>query len=231
MRIATWNVNSLRSRIDRVEALPAAPRHRRARRAGDQGARGPAAADGAHRARVRRRVGRLRPVERRRDHLPRRDRGRRGRVPGHADVGRSAAAEARAIGATCGGVRVWSLYVPNGRKVDDPHYVYKLDWLARLRAAARSLTRRRRAHGRLEHRAAGRGRLRHGGFAKEHPRHPAGAGRVRRRSSRTGTSTSYVPSRRVPTSSPTGTTTGSATSATAACGSTSCSATRRWPPA
>jgi exodeoxyribonuclease-3 len=32
---------------------------------------------------------------------------------------------------------VWSLYVPNGRKVDDPHYHYKLDWLARLREAAR----------------------------------------------------------------------------------------------
>ena len=26
-----------------------------------------------------------------------------------------AAAEARALGATCNGVRVWSLYVPNGR--------------------------------------------------------------------------------------------------------------------
>ena len=47
-----------------------------------------------------------------------------------------AVAEARAIGASCGGVRIWSLYVPNGRKVDDPHYVYKLDWLARLREAA-----------------------------------------------------------------------------------------------
>jgi exodeoxyribonuclease-3 len=45
-------------------------------------------------------------------------------------------AEARAIGAVCGGVRLWSLYVPNGRKVDDPHYVYKLEWLARLREAA-----------------------------------------------------------------------------------------------
>lgn len=41
--------------------------------------------------------------------------------------------EARAIGATCGGVRVWSLYVPNGRTVEDPHYRYKLDWLAALR--------------------------------------------------------------------------------------------------
>ena len=40
--------------------------------------------------------------------------------------------EARALGATCGGVRVWSLYVPNGRTVEDPHYRYKLDWLAAL---------------------------------------------------------------------------------------------------
>lgn len=40
--------------------------------------------------------------------------------------------EARAIGATTGGVRVWSLYVPNGRALGDPHYAYKLDWLAAL---------------------------------------------------------------------------------------------------
>jgi len=40
--------------------------------------------------------------------------------------------EARAIGATTGGVRVWSLYVPNGRALGDPHYDYKLDWLAAL---------------------------------------------------------------------------------------------------
>lgn len=43
--------------------------------------------------------------------------------------------EARALGATCGGVRVWSVYVPNGRTPDDPHYAYKLDWLAALRTA------------------------------------------------------------------------------------------------
>ncbi|MDV3125691.1 exodeoxyribonuclease III [Mycobacterium sp. 21AC1] len=43
------------------------------------------------------------------------------------------ASEARALAATCGGVRVWSLYVPNGRTVDSPHYVYKLEWLAALR--------------------------------------------------------------------------------------------------
>jgi exodeoxyribonuclease-3 len=40
--------------------------------------------------------------------------------------------EARAIGATVNGVRVWSLYVPNGRELDNPHYPYKLEWLARL---------------------------------------------------------------------------------------------------
>ncbi|RZS62395.1 exodeoxyribonuclease III [Xylanimonas ulmi] len=44
--------------------------------------------------------------------------------------------EARALGATCGGVRVWSLYVPNGRGLDDPHYAYKLAWLEALRAQA-----------------------------------------------------------------------------------------------
>jgi exodeoxyribonuclease-3 len=43
------------------------------------------------------------------------------------------ATEARAIGATCGGVRVWSVYVPNGREPDNPHYAYKLEWLEALR--------------------------------------------------------------------------------------------------
>jgi len=44
--------------------------------------------------------------------------------------------EARAIGATVGGVKAWSLYVPNGRALDDPHYTYKLEWLAALREYA-----------------------------------------------------------------------------------------------
>lgn len=52
--------------------------------------------------------------------------------------GTDAAAEARALGATCAGVRVWSLYVPNGRTLDDPHYRYKLEWLAALRDTAAS---------------------------------------------------------------------------------------------
>ncbi|HEY7201546.1 MAG TPA: exodeoxyribonuclease III [Candidatus Dormibacteraeota bacterium] len=41
--------------------------------------------------------------------------------------------EARAVAATCGGVRVHSVYVPNGREPDSEHYRYKLAWLAALR--------------------------------------------------------------------------------------------------
>jgi exodeoxyribonuclease III len=44
--------------------------------------------------------------------------------------------EARAIGATVGGVRLWSLYVPHGRSPENPHYAYKLRWLEALRTAA-----------------------------------------------------------------------------------------------
>jgi exodeoxyribonuclease-3 len=45
------------------------------------------------------------------------------------------APEARAVAATCGGVRVWSVYVPNGREPGSDHYKYKLKWLAKLRDA------------------------------------------------------------------------------------------------
>jgi exodeoxyribonuclease-3 len=45
------------------------------------------------------------------------------------------AAEPRAVSATCGPVRVWSVYVPNGREVGHPHYDYKLRWFEALRAA------------------------------------------------------------------------------------------------
>ena len=138
MRIATWNVNSLRSRIDRVEAF--LDRHD---------------VD----------VLALQETKAREDQLPLMGLQARGydiavagvnqwngvalvsrvgledvtvgfdKMPGYGDP---LAAESRAIAATCGGVRIWSLYVPNGRKPDDPHYVYKLDWLARLRDAASS---------------------------------------------------------------------------------------------
>jgi len=43
------------------------------------------------------------------------------------------AAEARAVSAGCGGVRVHSVYVPNGRSVGSEHYIAKLEWLKELR--------------------------------------------------------------------------------------------------
>jgi exodeoxyribonuclease III len=39
----------------------------------------------------------------------------------------------RMLAATCGGIRVHSVYVPNGRSLDSEHYLHKLAWLARLR--------------------------------------------------------------------------------------------------
>ncbi len=138
MRIATWNVNSLRSRIDRVEAFVQrhdidvlALQETKAREdqlplMGLQALGYDIAVAGLNQwngVALLSRVG-LEDVE---VGFP--------DMPGWGDP---VAAESRAIGATCGGVRIWSLYVPNGRKPDDPHYVYKLDWLARLREAARS---------------------------------------------------------------------------------------------
>ena len=42
--------------------------------------------------------------------------------------------EARALAVTVDGVRLWSLYVPNGRELDHPHYHYKIEWLGALAA-------------------------------------------------------------------------------------------------
>jgi exodeoxyribonuclease-3 len=50
-------------------------------------------------------------------------------------IGAPPKVEARAVGATCGSLRIWSLYVPNGRSLDSPHYPYKLEWLSALHAA------------------------------------------------------------------------------------------------
>jgi len=135
VRIATWNVNSLRSRIDRVEAFlqrqdvdVLAIQETKAREEqlplmGLSSLGYEVAAVGYDQwngVALISRVG-IEDVRVGFDTMP----------------GWGEAAEARALGAVCGGVRVWSLYIPNGRKPDDPHYVYKLDWLARLREAAR----------------------------------------------------------------------------------------------
>ena len=144
MRIATWNVNSLRSRIDRVEALlerhdidVLALQETKAREdqlplMGLQSLGYEVAAAGYNQwngVAVISRVG-LEDVQVGFPGMPRWEE----------------VAEARALGVTCGaqdgggGVRVWSLYVPNGRKVEDPHYFYKLEWLARLRDVAAGWT-------------------------------------------------------------------------------------------
>ena len=137
MRIATWNVNSIRSRVDRVEAWlqrsdcdVLAIQETKARE--DQFPMDRLTALGyevAHQGlnqwngvAILSRVG-LTDVE--------------VGFPGMPSYGDPMASEARALGATCGGVRVWSLYVPNGRALGDPHLAYKLDWLERLRQAGR----------------------------------------------------------------------------------------------
>ncbi len=55
--------------------------------------------------------------------------------PGLADAPGFPHQEARAVAATCGGIRVLSIYAPNGRAPGSEHYQYKLAWLAALRDA------------------------------------------------------------------------------------------------
>jgi exodeoxyribonuclease III len=55
-------------------------------------------------------------------------------VAGLADAPGFPRPESRAVSATCGGIRVVSVYVPNGREPGSDHYEYKLAWLAALRA-------------------------------------------------------------------------------------------------
>jgi exodeoxyribonuclease III len=59
-------------------------------------------------------------------------------VPGVAGAPGFPLPEARAVSATCGGIRVTSVYVPNGRVPDSDHYRYKLEWLAALADQVRS---------------------------------------------------------------------------------------------
>jgi exodeoxyribonuclease-3 len=133
VRIATWNVNSIRSRIDRVEgwlqrsdidilsiqetkATDAQFPFDRFRALGYE-----VAHHGLNHwngVAILSRVG-LSDVE-----------------PSFAQApawGEPATVEARALTATCAGIRITSVYVPNGRRIDDPHMTYKLAWLAQLR--------------------------------------------------------------------------------------------------
>jgi len=60
---------------------------------------------------------------------------RTGAEPALVDIAPPPVVEARAVGATCGPLRLWSVYVPNGRTPASAHYAYKLEWLAALRDA------------------------------------------------------------------------------------------------
>lgn len=54
-------------------------------------------------------------------------------MPGFSkDPAKEPAPEARALSVTVEGIRLCSVYVPNGRGIDDPHFAYKLDWLGAL---------------------------------------------------------------------------------------------------
>ncbi|MGE0299042.1 exodeoxyribonuclease III [Pseudonocardia sp.] len=136
MRVATWNVNSALSRLPRLlpwldERRPDIVCLQETKLADEAFAAtfaGPLAERGYEVAHVGEgrwngvallsRVG-LADVER--------------TLPGAPEFG--GVLEARAVTATCGGVRVTSVYVPNGRTPGDPHFAYKLEWLAALRAA------------------------------------------------------------------------------------------------
>jgi exodeoxyribonuclease-3 len=54
-------------------------------------------------------------------------------IAGFSDEHEDERTEARLLWATCGGVRVGTVYVPNGRQVGSVHYEEKLAWLDRLR--------------------------------------------------------------------------------------------------
>jgi exodeoxyribonuclease-3 len=130
VRLATWNVNSLKARLERVEDWLATvepdvmclQETKMADTAFPAMVLGALGYEAAHHGEGRwngvavlSRVG-LDDVE--------------AGFGGPADLD----AEARAVTATCSGVRVTSVYVPNGRSLDDDHYRYKLSWLDELGA-------------------------------------------------------------------------------------------------
>lgn len=150
MRLATWNVNSIRTRVDRVlaflerESIDALAMQEIKCRP-DQFPREPFEAAGYELAvhglnqwngvAIASRVG----IDDVVTSFP-------GQPTWAAKEGAEPVVEARALGATIGTradaagphgsarpVRLWSLYVPNGRELTHPHYRYKLDWLHVLR--------------------------------------------------------------------------------------------------
>ena len=141
--------------------------------------------------------------------------------------------DARLLTATCGGVQCTSMYVPNGRAVDTEFYERKLvwlgalrDWLAAKNTSGRSADHRRR----LQRRARGPRRLGPEGVRRRDPRHRTGArgGAGVVRLGDAGRLPARV-SRRTTGSTPTGTTAPATSTNTAACASTSRSRRSRSP--
>jgi exodeoxyribonuclease-3 len=139
MRIATWNVNSLRARADRVveflersdvdvllmQEIKCKPEQ--APLARFEAAGYEVAAHGLNQwngVAIASRVG-LASIET-----------SFALQPAFGKPGADALVEARAIGAVCGGFDVWSVYVPNGRGLEDPHYAYKRRFLQALADAS-----------------------------------------------------------------------------------------------
>ncbi|MDP9220197.1 MAG: exodeoxyribonuclease III [Actinomycetota bacterium] len=135
MRVATWNVNSVASRLPRLldwlgttapdvvclqetkcaaDAFPSDE-------VGDLGYETLAHGDGRwNGVAILSRVGIKDPVL---------------GLPGDPGYPTAEVLEARAVAATCGPLRVWSVYVPNGREPGHDHYTYKLQWLSALHDA------------------------------------------------------------------------------------------------
>jgi len=143
MRIATWNVNSIRTRVDRtveflqresvdvllMQEIKCKPEQFPRQPFEDAGyelaVHGLNQWNGVA-------IASLSPIEDVETSFP----GMPGFLKG--SEGPDLPLEARALGATIDGVRLWSLYVPNGRGLDDPHYAYKLDWYAALERYVRA---------------------------------------------------------------------------------------------
>jgi len=143
MRVATWNVNSIRARVDRVvdwlvrediDVLAMQEIKCKPEQFPEQPFRDAGYELEIHGANQWNGVAFA-------SRLPMEDAGQGfDAIPGFGkptDDG-SLPIEARALAVTVEGVRLWSLYVPNGRALGDPHYDYKLEWLDRLAAGTKT---------------------------------------------------------------------------------------------
>jgi exodeoxyribonuclease-3 len=144
MRIATWNVNSLKARLEKVEwwldrAAPDVLLMQETKLADEEAPAMPfrmAGYDLLHHGEGRwngvaiaSRAG-IADVVTNFGDGPVRDSGPGAATPGEEDF--DPFDEARMVSAVCGGVRVVSVYAPNGRVVDSAWYAGKLRWFARL---------------------------------------------------------------------------------------------------